>query len=231
MQTSVNLNFCNWKNTQEVINQPLWYNELIQIDKKFVKYDTWQKAGIKKVYHILDNGGRILNKIQLEEKYDINIKQHEYNSLIHSIPATWKKLIKNDTDILRIIVDNKCKIIIEGRYSNIEDTSTKEIYTHILEKNKCKMPTSKNRWIELHDEMDHDENCWQLIYETPFQLTNNAKILIVQYKIVHRILAVNHNFKKWDRIESSKCEICGIDKETIEHFIMNVPTQKHFGML
>ena len=87
----------------------------------------------KKVYHILDNGGKILNKTQLEGKYEINIKQHKYNSLTHSIPAAWKKLIKHDTDILGIIVDNKCEIIIEGRYIKIEDTSTKEMYTHILE--------------------------------------------------------------------------------------------------
>jgi hypothetical protein len=66
--------------------------------------------------------------------------------------------------------------------------------------------------------MNLDENYWQLIYETPFQLTKNTKILIVQYQIIHRTLAVNHNLKKWKITNDSTCNSCG-NKDTIEHFI------------
>ena len=66
--------------------------------------------------------------------------------------------------------------------------------------------------------MNLDDNFWQQIYETPFHLTKNSKVLMVQYKIIHHILAINRNLKKWGKTTSSECEYCG-KEETIEHFI------------
>ena len=48
---------------------------------------------------------------------------------------------------------------------------------------------------------------------------------MVQYKLVHHILAVNHNLKKWKRINSSECELCG-SQDSLEHFIYECPTAK-----
>jgi hypothetical protein len=107
----------------------------------------------------------------------------------------------------------------------LEDISTKEIYKYILDKEKIKPPTSKKRWIEKYDNINVDEDFWQLIYETPFHHTKNSNVLMLQYKIVHRILAVNHNLRKGKRINSSEFEICGMD-DTIEHYIYECPTVK-----
>jgi hypothetical protein len=49
-----------------------------------------------------------------------------------------------------------------------------------------KPQTSQKSWIELYNDMDLDESYWQIIYETPFQITKNAKILMTQYQIIHR---------------------------------------------
>jgi hypothetical protein len=44
---------------------------------------------------------------------------------------------------------------------------------------------------------------------------------------MHRILAVNHNLKKWKRIDSDKCLFC--DKiDTIVHFIYECPDTLQF---
>ena len=67
----------------------------------------------------------------------------------------------------------------------------------ISKKCKIKPATSKNRWTEIYNEMDFENEFWELIYETLFKLTKNSKVLMTQYKIIHRILAVNHNLKKW----------------------------------
>jgi hypothetical protein len=48
---------------------------------------------------------------------------------------------------------------------------------------------------------------------------------MVQYKLIHRILAVNHNLKKWKRIESDKCDQSDCDEiDTIDHFIYSCHT-------
>ena len=58
-----------------------------------------------------------------------------------------------------------------------------------------------------------------------FLLTKNLQVLMVQYKLIHRILAVNHNLKKWEKIESDRCDSCD-QVDTIEHFIYNSYAQQ-----
>ena len=43
-------------------------------------------------------------------------------------------------------------------YINLDDITTKEIYTYIIKKEKARPPTSKNRWIEIYNEMNVDDN-------------------------------------------------------------------------
>ena len=73
--------------------------------------------------------------------------------------------------------------------------------------------------------MELEKDYWAL--ETPFLLTKNTKVLMTQYKIIHRILVVNHNLKKWKRIEFEKCTECN-DLDTIEHFIYECPNTLQF---
>jgi hypothetical protein len=179
----------------------------------------WKQARINHILHIIDTNGKIRSKQNIENKYSINIKAMEYNSIIHSIPKPWKQKLKNQTStILGTKLDNHCNIKINNKYQNINEICTKDI----LDKDKSKPPTSKKRWIELYDDMNVDESFWQKIYQTPFQLTKNSKILMVQYKLIHRILAVNHNLKKWKRINNSTCNLCS-EEDTIEHFIYHCP--------
>jgi hypothetical protein len=70
--------------------------------------------------------------------------------------------------------------------------------------------------------MELDMEYWTLICQTPFLLSKNSKVLMTQFKIIHRILAVGHNLKKWKRIPSDKCTICN-SIDTIEHFIYELP--------
>ena len=70
--------------------------------------------------------------------------------------------------------------------------------------------------------MDFENIYWELIYETPFKLTKNSKVQMTQYKIIHRILAVNHNLKKWEKIDNETCDYCD-EIDTIEHFLYQCP--------
>ena len=78
----------------EIIQQPLWNNSLIKIDGKEANYETWKKAGISHINDLIDNNGEIAKLEFLIRKFRFNCKQMEYNSIIHSIPNTWKKEVK-----------------------------------------------------------------------------------------------------------------------------------------
>ena len=45
---------------------------------------------------------------------------------------------------------------------------------------------------------------------------------MVQYKIVHRILATNQNLLKWEIRTNESCDFCK-ETDTIEHFIYECP--------
>ena len=113
-------------------------------------------------------------------------------------------------------------IKIDNKLNNIEEISTRELYRYISENCKIRPATIKNRWIEIYNEMNFENEYWELIYETPFKLTKTSKVLMTQYKIIHRILAVNHNLKKWKKAENDTCDFCN-EVDTIEHFICQCP--------
>ena len=205
----------------EILRQPIWDNDLILIGNKTVRYKNWTQAGIQYIADLVDNNGQLASINYLNNKYLTRIKQHEYNSITHCIPQIWKKNIKEAHDIVGTTIPNNLHIKMQNQFYAIEEITTKQIYTHIIQ-NKYKDPTSKNRWIELNEGMDLDEDYWALIYETPFILTRNTKVLMTQYKIIHRILAVGSNLKKWKITNSDKCAECN-HIDTIEHFIYECP--------
>jgi hypothetical protein len=133
----------------------------------------------------------------------------------------WKDKIKKSNEHLGFHPPNDYSIKIDNKLTDIEQIPTREIYCQINIDN-IKPATSKSRWIELYIEMDFENLYWELIYETPFKLTKNAKVQMTQYKIIHRILAVNHNLKKWDKIDDETCDYCS-EIDTIEHFLYQCP--------
>jgi hypothetical protein len=221
-QVWAKLNYKDPKNVQEVIKQPLWRNSHIKIGGKSVKYNDWNLAGISKIFHLIDNKGNLASETYIRKKIGIVPKQLTYTSLIHSIPADWKKMIKTGSDILGYSAHQGCYLQIDNKDCDIDQITTRDIYLYLIKKNKIKPAAGKIKWIEKYDDMNLDEEFWQYIYETPNSLTKNSKILMTQYKIINRILAVNYNLKMWGKSDTDLCTACS-QVETIEHFIYECP--------
>jgi hypothetical protein len=96
-KTWAKLNYKEPVNIQEAAKQPLWRNSLIQIGGKTIKYKEWLQAGIHNFSHLIDNNGNLASIYFIRNKYGITPKQLTYNSLIHSIPQAWTKMLKTAT--------------------------------------------------------------------------------------------------------------------------------------
>ena len=89
--------FDSWYNVyskvseKECIDECLWDNKYVIINDKPTLFTSWRNNKINLLRDILDAHGKILSKQSLEDKYRLNIKQMDYNSLIHSLPYSWKK--------------------------------------------------------------------------------------------------------------------------------------------
>jgi hypothetical protein len=82
-------------------------------------------------------------------------------------------MIKSGNSTLGHIAQQGCYIQVDNKYCNIDEITTKDIYTYIIKKWKIKPAAGKIKWIEKYDDMNLDEEFWQYIFETPNILTKN----------------------------------------------------------
>ena len=169
------LNYKEPESITEIIKQSLWDNDIICINKKTVRYNKWKQAGIKYIIDIIDNNGKIASSKYLKNKFGINIKHLEYQSLIHSLRKHWKKTINHAQNIIGTVVPDVCTLKIGNKYQEVQEIATRDIYNHLINTEKSTPPTGKQRWIEIYDGMELNEDYWALIYGTPFLLTKNSK--------------------------------------------------------
>ena len=94
----VNYNFVKeMKSPEEVLNQVIWYNSLIKIDRKIFFWKTPYKKGLLQIKSIVDENGHFITGAQAYDKYNLTTMQ--FNAIKSAIPKTWKAVIKNATII------------------------------------------------------------------------------------------------------------------------------------
>jgi hypothetical protein len=91
-------NYQEVNNIDEIMQQCIWFNSHIKIQKKVVLWKKWEKHGIKWIADLLeeDNDGNLsfLSREEMEECYDIKISHMDYNSILSAIPREWKRTIR-----------------------------------------------------------------------------------------------------------------------------------------
>ena len=80
--------------------------------------------------------------------------------------------------------------------------------------NKVCTPTARTKWERVFNFDDYE---WEQIYICPFITTKCSKMLWLQYRINHRILATNNFLNKIGLSENFNCSFCERERETLEH--------------
>ena len=117
--------------TKEVMRTPLWHNKNLMVNHKPILYKQWHDSGITCIYDLISAGGILKSREELEYKYDIKIKQMEYNSLTHAIPKQWLRM-RYDKYIHNF--DHKIKVKINDKQKDIEKLTCKEMYWEYVRK-------------------------------------------------------------------------------------------------
>ena len=85
----------NINDIESILNQNLWLNSHIKINKKVVVYRKWMKKGIKWISDILmeNNAGekRFMTEQELTEKLGFKPMFLIYNGLLNAIPSKWRE--------------------------------------------------------------------------------------------------------------------------------------------
>ncbi len=110
----------------DIVNTSIFHNKIFLIDGKPVFYNQWYKAGIQVLGDILNANGQLLSKRRLEQKFNIEIKQMDYNSLIHCIPKEMLNSIKDKS--FNKSLDSTVYVVINNKSMSLEKLKCKDIY-------------------------------------------------------------------------------------------------------
>ena len=202
----------NPSHTIEYMNEIIWNNRFIKIDKKPVFYSSWYKRGVTKISHLLDENNRFLSRSDFQQKYGLSVNFLIYNGLLAAIPAAWKKAISNSEQHLKNDSYNT-----DLTAANVTAKSARKQ----LVLSSLKAPNIETELVEKHLP-------FKSIYELPFKVTIENKLRCFQFKIIHNILPSNSSLHKMKLKSSSSCDRCNHPPETLTHLLYECPIVQTF---
>ena len=203
------------KTAKQVFEQTLWYNSFILINLMPAFFKNWWNKGIIYVHQILNSNGTSKTKIELENKYEISIDDMDYNSLLHSIPKEWRKLLHKNP-IHTAEINENIKLNINNKIIYLSKVRCKDIYLYFISK-IVKPPTACNKWSEIYK---IDPEMWQSIYKQPFHICQETELQTFQYKIINRFFPCNYTLSLWFKETSSLCHTCHTYVDTLQHYFV-----------
>ena len=191
-------------NEKDIKDEVLWNNCNILIDKKPVFFRNWFSRDIVHLHHLLNEHGKFYTLDEFKTKYNLEVPFTIFYGLIEAIPNAWKSKLK------------RCGQIESVKQIDKKLLSTSSIYSTILN-NIFVQPTSQSK-ILRHN---FTENNVHKVYQLPFTITKEVKIIMFQYKIIHNILPTQMSLHRDGISDSDLCSFCKIEKQTINHLLVD----------
>ena len=126
-----------------------------------------------------------------------------YYGLLNTILKNWKTNLTN--------------CIPEATHDSTDVTlRTSSIYSSLL--NTAFVPLTAETKILRHG---FTKNTIQKVYLMPFTVTNEVKIIMFQYKVIHNVLPTRATLHRDGISESPTCNLCNAEEQTLHHLLMN----------
>ena len=117
--------------------------------------------------------------------------------------------------------------MVNNKYIPINEVTCKDLYWHIINKDKH-IPNTIKKWTSTYPNFNNaDTSVWPRIFKLPFKTVRNTKIQTFQYRLIHRIIPCNkwlHNIKIKN---SPECNYCN-NTDNLPHFFLQCPEVKVF---
>ena len=148
------------------------------------------------------------------QKYNVKSNFLQYYSLLSAIPQEWKSMLKQEC----------LPPSTEYEPLAIEKLTCKTIYNTLLYHEHFPPPTAERKLIECGFSFQERRK----IYSLPFRVTNEVKLSVFQYKIVHNILYTNKILHKMKKKQQPDCPYCHDIDQTPLHLFVECPIAKSF---
>ena len=166
-----------------VLNEIIWKNENILIDRKPVYKQKWEFSGINRIMDLLENNGQFKSLEQIENLIHAPVDILFYNGLKAAIPPFWMKLIKREHKKIKDLIQNReefdLTIKIEHKYIKVKEVKCKDVYWEEI--NKISMrPTSYYKWESEYFYVNFD---WTDINKIPYICARETHLQSLQFQI------------------------------------------------
>lgn len=198
---------------QHYNEQPLWNNSLIRIDRKPAFIRQWLKEGILSIEHLKKNPTTFLSYKEFQTKYSLKPCFLAFNGIISTLKSLRERFKNNIINIEKEDVKpfNK-SFLVTKKPSNL-------VYRNLVALKSEKPLSSQAKWqndCKLEDEID-----WKKTFQLARTCTKSTKIIIFQFKLLHRRLATNSFLFKISARDNDRCTFCGGETETLLHIFWN----------
>ena len=187
----------------DVLNERLWFNSKLHVNRKPLDNKIWAKRGIQYVKDILSKNGTvklktIQNKVQ---KGDILLYINKINK---AIPKEWKQILKGQTENEK---NDRNKL------SKIENMKSKQMYATLLKMENS--VTTKSRW-ETEWEEHYGPMDWKEVYKVLNNRLIDRKAIDIQWLSLQNGLYTESKLQRMN-LSDGFCKYCTVEKETCEH--------------
>ena len=196
---------------ESLLKEPLFLNARFKTGKKCFYNKHCSLNGVYFVNDVVDNNGKFLTFDVFQGMCNNASNFIEYGNILRVIKSFMKdNNIKQDTyNLSSSFQTNTIELIL----SNVKGCKT--IYQAFVENST--EATAYKKWKEYNIIENRKE--WEKAVERPYQTTQNTRLLWLQFRIIHRILATDSLLYKMKIVNTDKCTFCKEDPGTLLHIL------------
>jgi hypothetical protein len=216
---SILLHWSDWKscnaceNYSDIINEPVWYNKFITIERKSFFWREWYQKGVKQIGDLLKDGNRFMTNEDLRETYNINTTFLQALQVKQAIPALWRNKIYNSNFVVNM-TDISKNVRVRGLWKPNNKVKSSMVYWQML-----KSPgdiISEQKWLQ---DFSLQNIIFSDFYKLSYEITTYTSVQSFQFKLLHRIINTNRWLYLRGIKETEICDFCD-NTDTIVHFFV-----------
>ena len=140
--------------------------------------------GTQKVRHLMRDESKFLSFTELKERFEIKTNFLTFDGVISSIKKTLRFKVKTQPPP-------------NGNYERFIDVflsvtkTNRMVYEKCVSSKQSSPSKTQNKWLTDCQITCFNSINWKVVYKLPFSCTQIPKLLIFQFKLLHRRLATN----------------------------------------
>ena len=207
--TEVNFN-SNISSLEQYKTQRLWNNSLIRIDRKPVYFREWLAKGILTVESLIKDETCFLSYTEFLNKYHCKSCPLAFNGIITTLKTMRMRFKENIDRVETAEVESFTKAFQRTKKpSNLT-------YRNLVATKSEKPRASQTKWYRDCD-LNEEEIDWKKTFQLARTCTKSTKIIIFQFKFLHRRLPTNSFLYKIAIKDNDLCTFCQEETDTLLH--------------